>query len=320
MPLVPNPPALLPLTSDILRQHMAPGQGPLDALTPFFTALPGCLAGALQALGTAPVKGSCTATAGAENPEDGGSLHGLISTAQGSLRFWLVVDRMFDHAVCEIMFGGNGAVPQGEEAERPASKLERRLRLKACEIVMDAVTDELNRHMPVSAVRIGVDVGTNTPRRPQPLACLVQDYLVNVFSLASDVRLYWCRADLENFVANAPEAKVPADAPRARDAMSECQFSLAVYLPDVEIPLQDIIMMKPGSVLPLGLAPDAIVNITCQDAPISSGRLKVQDTAVMVEIHAPDGGGPGDRPNAGTSAPIVPGRGDAARLSVGAAA
>lgn len=277
---------LVPLTAEIVRRHAPERHGALESLAPFFKALADRLAFTLQALGTAPVKATVTSQLSRDIRSDDAALTPFIITSgRGSLCLWLETDRAFDHLLCELMFGGTGAMAPDDEPDRPASKLETRLRERVCAMLVDGLADELNVQFSLAAARTEVD-RTARNSRVGAQTCLQVDVLVNAFSLAPELHILFAKPDLAH-LAKALEPVSALPPRRAREAMDDCRFPLTAFLPDVELPLETILALEPGAVLPLGIAPTDPLRVTCEGEMVFTGLLRVQDQTMMVQLSDP---------------------------------
>jgi flagellar motor switch protein FliM len=275
--------AMQPLTAEKLQRFFPKREESLKAFSPFFKCVAACIEKELQAYGAAPVK--CTAV--------GDSLRILSAAEQLNnrftlgaqkerLNFWFEVDRDFELMLCELCLGGNGLVSHETEGSRPQTKFERRLLQAILSSFVHCIASAALKCHAVELV-IGEEVDErNDLVESRALQSVQLTLLVNTYAMTGELRLCFSKHELEEVLK---VSTLPISCNRvARDTMTECIFELEVYLKPTEYPLEQIISLQRGTVLPLGHSVETPVQVRYEKFHMFEAQLSVRRSAIEITL------------------------------------
>jgi flagellar motor switch protein FliM len=275
---------MLPISADLLRSKAKGSKEKLATLAPFSELLAERMAAVLCTLGDVAVKASVEQTAiealaPIQQAESG---FDLVSP-QGTIAIWFQPDRTFDAVMCELCLGGSGGFKTAEDAERPPTLFERRLRNMVVEKLAGASAATLAEISEQPDVKSQTRARVAVRKIEAPLSCYALKVLINVFDEACELTLHFALADCLK-LAGAAQPQQQAEAPAARDVLDTTPFSLEVYLkPDV-VDVRHILTLAPGAVLRLNVAAAAPVELKFNGQKIGAGLMGHDGERVRVRL------------------------------------
>jgi hypothetical protein len=264
------------MANDIWEEAKPLGLQHFRALTPALAATPQAKALAdllpqrmANVLATAnPLRASCTLVSSSIVPA---VIHDREDTlfrfqAKGAqLRLRMVAERDLGAMLSELTLGGAGIETGEEESARPVTKLERRLKAMMLRQFAEAAASLVGETFGLS-MECDTNFQSAVSKWPQPLRFLEYRLLINAFSFGCDLTVQLLANDLEQLIRS--NSRVGSEGLTAGEAMGGCSLTLNARLPPREVPLTDVIALKPGSVLALPLHPAAHLILTCGSIPV----------------------------------------------------
>jgi flagellar motor switch protein FliM len=275
---------MVPISADLVRSKTKGNKDSLALLAPFSEVLAERVATVLTALGDVAVKASVEqaaieALAPIQQAEPG---FDLVSP-QGTIALWFQQDRSFDAVMCELCLGGSGGFKTTEDAERPPTLFERRLRNMVVEKLAAACAATLAEISEQPDVKDQSRARVAARKIEAPLPCYALKILINVFDEACEIKLHFALANCLK-LAGAAQLQPQAEAPAARDVLDTTPFSLEVYLkPDV-VDVRHVLALAPGAVLRLNIAAAAPVELKFNGQKIGAGLMGHDGEHVRVRL------------------------------------
>lgn len=286
---------MVPISADLVRSKAKGNKDSLAMLAPFSELLAEKMAAVLSVLGDTAVKASVEqaateALAPIQQAEPG---FDLVSP-QGTIALWFQPDRSFDAVMCELCLGGSGGFKTTEDAERPPTLFERRLRNMVLEKLAGACAATMAEISEQPDVKSQSRARVAVRKIETPLPCYALKVLINVFDEACELTLHFALAECLK-LAGAAQSQPQAETPAAREVLDTTPFSLEVYLkPDV-VDVRHVLALAPGAVLRLNIAAAAPVELKFNGQKIGAGLMGHDGERVRVRLI--DDGSPKENPH-----------------------
>jgi flagellar motor switch/type III secretory pathway protein FliN len=190
---------------------------------------------------------------------------------RGALALWIDAERDLDALLCELAFGGTGIDGGEDEAARPVSKLEKRLRQQVFELLADTISSAFGDFIEAPFTRIAPEEDDAADN--EPVEVLEVKYLMNVFSYSTE---FTCRFPVQQLEYLLRDETIPGSQKDACvfDSLNDCDFQVDVLLPEEAHDLAEVLFLKPGDVLALGIPASAPVQIFCEGESIFEGEIR----------------------------------------------
>jgi flagellar motor switch protein FliM len=288
------------LTVNKLRSCFPKREESLKAFEPFFKTIAANISEELQSYSAAPVK--CTVA-------DNGFQ--LLSTAEqlnngfelakrhDRLHIWFDVDRGFELTLCELCLGGGGISSHDDEGSRPPTNFERKLRHAVLASLVECIAAAASKVHAVELTTAVMQDDNSNMAEPKPVPCIRLTLLINAFALTGEMQLSFSRQELEKILDISTVAAMGYRT--AREVMTDCVFELGVFLKPTEFPLEKIVSLQRGTVLPLGFSVDTPVQIRCEQLHVFEASLNVRQGAIEVILL------PGEA-ESGSTVPMISGQ------------
>jgi Type III flagellar switch regulator (C-ring) FliN C-term len=273
-----------PLSAELLRAKTKQLPNELKRFAPVFLLISDSARAAIQGFSSTSVK--CDVSEYSSRSFAFGDIEGerfCFRSESGMLRFWLSGDRDFYNLVCELAFGGAGIGSSEEEASRPVSKTEERLRIAVFKNIAEQVANAIERALGVSLHRLEIDELKAVAPSAGKEEFVELVLLVNAFSMAAEITIRLLQEDIVRLVpmqaGNVPEKQFDA-----MSALQRCSFQLQTLFPPESVALDLLLRLKPGSVLPLCIGPDSHVIVKCGNVPVFEGGFEIHQQRIEVRL------------------------------------
>lgn len=275
----------VPLSLEHLKQRLAPPAPTNSAHSTFFAAFADCVGSELQLRNKVAVKCSVLRERKPQiEKKEEQAQTSFFQSGAHTLQASIETDAAFDQLLCEISLGGTG-VPEPEgEGFRPPSRFERALKctvLKTLLSLMPAAALKSNaiilepRHLDDDEARAA---GKKTNAQPA-LELIIQ---VNAFALSATVSVRFIEQELSELFASA--TPVETNGPVARDVLGECKFQFDAFFKPRSMPLSEVLAMKIGHVVSLGVGLSDALTLCCEGKPVVSATIKLQGDKVGLTL------------------------------------
>ena len=274
----------LPFSADLVRSRGINLTQQLEMLAPFAEALAERVGVVLSGLGGVPIKVTLvSAKAEKLKPHFQVEAGFYIVSDAATVSCWSQSDLEFDNLMCEVFFGGSGGAKSAEFADRPATVLDKKLRLWVSEVIARAAADALGE--------IGEHVGLTVRQRARVAArkaeaamlCYSVRLLLNVFDDACEYEIFLSFDECMKLIGG--DFGKPSVAPSSAGMLVEkASFLVEVFLkPDV-VDVRQILNLVPGEVLKLNVAASSPVELRLNGKKLSLGNLSFDKTGGRIKL------------------------------------
>ena len=263
----------MPITVERLRANRKSNEVQPEIYVRLIDAIVLQFSKALQQFNPSPVKCSLVTVGNHTLPVAEQKIPSFrYSSDKGPLRAWLKVERQFELLLCELCLGGIGH-PGGEyESSRPSTKLEQKLSSQVVSHLSEIIAEAINAVDEIGLALLNEPVAPTSPEKVGPEDCLKIDLLVNVFSHNAEIQLFLHRDELGMLLGVG--RKLPdLNSRNALDVLSSCPFEVKVFLQSANVSLDSLLSLKVGSILALGIKPEAPIHLVCEGREVFVGQL-----------------------------------------------
>jgi flagellar motor switch protein FliM len=196
---------------------------------------------------------------------------------------WSNADADFIDLMCEICLGGNGGNKTEQDAERPATPFDRKLRALIAEKIATAAGKALGE--------ISEHVDVRVQQRPRMAArkvegvrvCYSIRLLINVFDQACEYEFFMSFSECLKLVGGGVSSEMSATR-SAASLVERTPFCIEVFLkPDV-LDIRQILNLVPGEVLKLNVSATTPVELKLNGTDLSRGILSYSRTGGHVRL------------------------------------
>jgi|GEM_PF-4359324 len=274
-----------PLTFEYLQKILPKPAGEVSHFGEFFNAVAQSVAIEMQLYNSVPVKceviGEKSGIFG--TPEEARSCTVLLSKS-GKIHIWFSADRSFDQLLCELCLGGTGVPEPDEEGVRPPSNFERRFRLnllrKLLALVPLAAKRASNAELEVAVTDEAENI---TQEKYVNKSCLEVVLQLSAFTFTSEISLQFIESELVQSLDTSGEPDATKKV-TARSVLDDCRFNFEAYLKPREIALQEVIMLKVGQVIPLGIGISEPIALSCEGKPVFQAVIDLSGDKIGLSL------------------------------------
>ena len=212
----------------------------------------------------------------------------IFTSNTGSLRIWIRADQSLDGMLCEICLGGSGMVSADREEGRPPSSFEKRLKnevFKAIALAFMQTAQSVQKINLELTVQMKEDL---LPVKKTVEKCITLSLLANAFTMSANLNVSFQLEEFSKIFFQSEEIK-HQDAITVQSVLDNTSFGIEAYLAPAQVPLQTIMQLKVGSVLPLGVRVSDPVHVHCQGSGILQAALKMHGDVIELMLLSPDG-------------------------------
>jgi flagellar motor switch protein FliM len=205
-----------------------------------------------------------------------------VVTPVGTVSCWRNRDRQFDNLMCEFCLGASSVGPRDDDAERPATAFEKKIRDLVSEKIANAVASalgEIGEHLDLS---VKPRARTASRKTESALLCYSVRLLLNVFDAALEFEVFMSFAECMKLIGG--EQAMAQEAPSASELVRNAPFSVEIFLkPDV-VDVRQILCLVPGEVLNLNVCASTPVELRMNGKMVSLGSLSFDSTKGRIKI------------------------------------
>ena len=205
------------------------------------------------------------------------------------------VDSSLIYSMIDVLLGGRRGVTSLRIEGRPYTTIETNLVKRLVEVVL---TDAEQAFRPLSPVTFTIDRLETNPRfaaisRPANAAILVrlridmEDRGGNVELLLPYATIEPIRNVLLQMFMGEKFGRDPIWEGHLATEIAKASMAVDAVLYEANIPLKQLMSLKVGDTLPLGIRPDALVSVRCGDVTLSEGRMGRVGDKVAIRVAKP---------------------------------
>jgi len=205
------------------------------------------------------------------------------------------VDSSLIYSMIDVLLGGRRGVTSLRIEGRPYTTIETNLVKRLVEVVL---ADAEQAFRPLSPVTFTIDRLETNPRfaaisRPANAAILVrlridmEDRGGNVELLLPYATIEPIRNVLLQMFMGEKFGRDPIWEGHLATEISKASMAVDAVLYEAKIPLKQLMSLKVGDTLPLGIRPDALVSVRCGDVTLSEGRMGRVGDKVAIRVSKP---------------------------------
>jgi hypothetical protein len=239
------------------------------------------VAAILQSLNGAPVLCSFASEKDADVFNEERLVHLHVYDVEGQqLTLWFDMDRQFDSLVCELAFGGGGIDASQDDANRPPSNAEMRLRRKLLQSIAAGFESVLSEKLEKPATLLSGEELKQRKFAPSGGRYTGCTLLLNAFGMSADMHVMFRADEYSSLFKPARDASNDA----ASLPLDCCALRLDAYLQPQAIDLAAMAAIKPGDVLQLQSAIGSVLTFFCGGQPLFNGRFAVVDGGYELDV------------------------------------
>jgi flagellar motor switch protein FliM len=205
------------------------------------------------------------------------------------------VDSSLIYSMIDVLLGGRRGVTSLRIEGRPYTTIETNLVKRLVEVVL---ADAEQAFRPLSPVTFTIDRLETNPRfaaisRPANAAILVrlridmEDRGGNVELLLPYATIEPIRNVLLQMFMGEKFGRDPIWESHLATEIAKASMAVDAVLYEASIPLKQLMSLKVGDTLPLGIRPDALVSVRCGDVTLSEGRMGRVGDKVAIRVAKP---------------------------------
>ncbi|KQW22377.1 flagellar motor switch protein FliM [Afipia sp. Root123D2] len=205
------------------------------------------------------------------------------------------VDSSLIYSMIDVLLGGRRGVTSLRIEGRPYTTIETNLVKRLVEVVL---ADAEQAFRPLSPVTFTIDRLETNPRfaaisRPANAAILVrlridmEDRGGNVELLLPYATIEPIRNVLLQMFMGEKFGRDPIWEGHLATEISKASMAVDAVLYEAKIPLKQLMSLKVGDTLPLGIRPDALISVRCGDVTLSEGRMGRVGDKVAIRVSKP---------------------------------
>lgn len=274
----------LPFNAELIRSKGVNLTQQLDILMPFAEALAERTGVILAQLGGIPIKATLASTKAEKLKSHVHAEPGFdIVSETATVSCWGKSDTQFDNLMCEVCLGGTGAANRTSDNERPATTIDKKIRMLVSEKIATAVAEalgEIGEHADLKKVpraRIAARKAESS------LLCYSIRLLLNVFDDACEYELFLSFSDCMKLIGGET-ALSKSTATSANELMGHTAFSLEVFLKPAVVDVRQILNLVPGEVLKLNIGASAPVELHLNGQKLTQGLLSFSNTGGHIKL------------------------------------
>ena len=217
------------------------------------------------------------------NVEDQAEPPIVLSGSNEPLKIWISADSSIDSLLSEICLGGIGIISADQEEGRPPSKFENSLRNAVFRAIAQSFIQAAIdlRAITFTLPKLGWENDTFIEKKPEK--CVALKLLINAFTLSTTITVHFRQEEFERYFSIATK-NPQGSAATLRGVLDGAPFELNAYLAATKMPLENILGMELGSVLPLGIRVSTPVEVRCQGLVVSLASLALRETIVELVL------------------------------------
>lgn len=205
------------------------------------------------------------------------------------------VDSSLIYSMIDVLLGGRRGQTSLRIEGRPYTTIETNLVKRLVEVVL---ADAEQAFRPLSPVTFTIDRLETNPRfaaisRPANAAILVrlrvdmEDRGGNVELLLPYATIEPIRNVLLQMFMGEKFGRDPIWEGHLATEIAQAEMYVDAVLYEAELPLKQLMTLKVGDTLPLGIRPDALVSVRCGDVTLSEGRMGRVGDHVAIRVSKP---------------------------------
>lgn len=205
------------------------------------------------------------------------------------------VDSSLIYSMIDVLLGGRRGQASLRIEGRPYTTIETNLVKRLVEVVL---ADAEQAFRPLSPVTFTIDRLETNPRfaaisRPANAAILVrlridmEDRGGNVELLLPYATIEPIRPVLLQMFMGEKFGRDPIWEGHFATEIAQAEMHVDAVLYEADIPLKQLMSLKVGDTLPLGIRPDALVSVRCGDVTLSEGRMGRVGDRVAIRVSKP---------------------------------
>ncbi len=278
----------VPLTTAIIRNKCTKLDGSLDEYMPMFFAFAQEIEKELQKYQTnvarCSVAGQVLRIVPIAEQTDGAF---VFNSDRGALRIWITADRGFDGLLCEICLGGSGVAVVEQEESRPLSRFEKRLRMAAFKDVGQAFVTSARQVRDVNLEYTDQEGIALVPVEAKAESCVSLSLLVNAFTFSGSMQVNFQLDEMTNLFSKKRN-ETGGEVATVRGVLNTARFEIEALLAASEIPLEKIIDIRIGTVLPLDVKITGLVEVKCLGSHVLNAKLQIRENVIELMMMSKD--------------------------------
>ena len=274
----------IPFSADLVRSKGINLSQQLDILRPFADVLAERVSGMLTELGGVSVKATVVSTTTEKLKPHLQAEPGFdIVCNPDTVRCWNKSDHEFDNLICELCLGGTGGNRTGENADRPATAFDKRLRALVNEKIVRAASDALSEIGEHTGIEIQPRARIAPRKAESTLVCYNVRLLLNIFDSACEYDVYLSFPDCMKLIAgsSALQGENPSS---PSELLEKTFFTVEVYLRPDTVDVRQILNLVPGEILKLNVAASTPVDLRLNGQRLTSGILSFDATGGRIRL------------------------------------
>ena len=273
-----------PLTSEIIRRKCNRPDASLEGYSLLFDNFAREVEREFQSYHTTVVKcsnsGQVVKILTAEDQDEAPI---VLTGVNGPLKLWISADNSIDNLLGEICLGGIGMRLGDQEEGRPPSKFEKNLRRTVFTAVALAFVRTTLGIRAMTFALTEPDLENETFVEKKLEKCVALNLLINAFTLSATITVHFRQEEFERCFSTVTEYP-RGDGTTVEGVLKGTPFELNAYLAPAKIPLESILRIKLGSMLPLGVRVSTPVEIRCQGLIVSLASLTLREETVELVL------------------------------------
>jgi flagellar motor switch protein FliM len=274
----------LPFNADLVRSKGVNLSQQLEMLLPFAEAMAEQISAALTNIGGVPIKVSLVSAQTEKLKPHLQSEAGFNIVGDATVvSCWNQSNPDFDNLMCEICLGGSGELKSSEPLERPATAIDKKLRLWVNEHIVRATANALCDIGEHTGLTVQSRARVAARKNEGALLCYRVVLLLNVFDDACEFELLLNFEECLKLIGGItlPAAAEPSSAGLL---MEKTSFSVEVFLrPDI-VDVRQILNLAPGEVLKLNVTASTPVELRLNGQKLSLGNLRYDQNGGHIRL------------------------------------
>ena len=207
----------------------------------------------------------------------------VFNATLGQLHFWIAADKNLNTLLCEICLGGTGLSPTDLDEARPPSNFEKSLRNTVFNSVARSFASAALAVRAAGLTLIKSESENIASIENVPEKCVAVNLLINAFTLSATIVVYFRQDEFTKQFLRSAEM-LPDEATSLSGVMDTSPFGLEVFLAPTKMPLENIMNIKVGDVVPLGVRASTPVHVLCQGVPVTYATLVLREDSIDLKL------------------------------------